>query len=126
MLVTTNVLARGVNVPSVDVVVNYDMPSKPGIGPSFESKADPETYVHRMGRCGRFGRQGAAITFLENAQDDDMLLSIEKYYNYDNSKRMTIDWNPNEIESLADSVRQRSQAAVEPIHLETSIEVHDT
>lgn len=126
MLVTTNVLARGVNVPSVDVVVNYDMPSKPGIGPGSESKADPETYVHRMGRCGRFGRQGTAITFLQSAQDNDMLLSIEKYYNYDNSKRMTIDWNPNEIESLAESVRQRSQAAVEPIHLETSIEVQDT
>jgi hypothetical protein len=39
---------------------------------------------------------------------------------------MTVPWDPNDVESLADSVRQRSQAAVEPVHLETSIEVHDT
>lgn len=123
VLVTTNVLARGVNVPSVDVVVNYNMPLKKTEG---YLKADPETYIHRMGRCGRFGRQGTAITFLTSPQDEQMLQHIERYYNYDTAvKRMTEEWDPNEIESLADMVRQRSQAAVEPVHLETSVEVHD-
>jgi ATP-dependent RNA helicase DDX19/DBP5 len=123
VLVTTNVLARGVNVPSVDVVVNYNLPTKPGINKS-DIKVDPETYIHRMGRCGRFGRQGTAINLLETDQDEQWLLSIEKYYNF-LDKRMTVEWDPNDIERLADHVRERSLTAVDPVHLETTVDVND-
>lgn len=53
VLIATNVLARGIDVESVSMVVNYDIPEVDGI-------ADPETYLHRIGRTGRFGRVGVA------------------------------------------------------------------
>ncbi len=51
MLVATDVAARGIDVDDIDVVFNYDVPQ------------DPEYYVHRIGRTGRYGRSGTAITF---------------------------------------------------------------
>lgn len=51
MLVATDVAARGIDVDDIDVVFNYDIPQ------------DPEYYVHRIGRTGRYGRSGTAITF---------------------------------------------------------------
>jgi ATP-dependent RNA helicase DDX19/DBP5 len=52
VLITTNVLARGIDILQVNLVVNYDIPV------DKEMQPDPETYVHRIGRTGRFGRQG--------------------------------------------------------------------
>eukprot|EP00923_Selenidium_pygospionis_P041485 GHVN01071915.1.p1 GENE.GHVN01071915.1~~GHVN01071915.1.p1 ORF type:complete len:212 (-),score=34.36 GHVN01071915.1:723-1304(-) len=68
VLVTTDLLARGIDVQQVSVVVNYDLPS------SFEN------YIHRIGRSGRFGRRGTAINF---CTDEDMnhLREIEAHYN---------------------------------------------
>merc|ERR1711879_1140688 len=54
VLVTADSLSRGIDVQSVSVILNYDPP------PSLE------TYVHRVGRCGRFGRKGVAISFVTN------------------------------------------------------------
>jgi len=122
VLVTTNVLARGVNVPSVDLVINYNLPTKPTSEGQHRQRVDPETYVHRMGRCGRFGRQGTAITLIESTEDEAMMLEIEKYYNFV-SKRMTEEWDANEIESLGEAVHQRSTLAAEPTHLECTVEV---
>lgn len=51
MLVATDVAARGLDVDDIDVVFNYDIPQ------------DPEYYVHRIGRTGRAGRNGIAVTF---------------------------------------------------------------
>ncbi len=126
VLVTTNVLARGVNVPSVDVVINYDLPIKPiGDGSDVRLRPDPDTYVHRMGRCGRFGRQGTAITLLQTQQDEDILLDIERAFNF-HSTRMTEEWDPNQIESLAETVRERTTNAAEPVHLECKVEVAES
>ena len=52
-LITTNVLSRGIDVPAVTLVIQFDMPVKKG------GHYDPETYLHRVGRTGRFGRPGA-------------------------------------------------------------------
>lgn len=60
VLIATNLLARGIDVQQVSVVFNFDMPS-------FEDK---ENYIHRIGRCGRFGRRGTAISFLTPAEKD--------------------------------------------------------
>jgi len=51
ILVATDVAARGLDIDSVDYVINFDAPS------------DPDTYVHRIGRTGRAGKEGAAISF---------------------------------------------------------------
>lgn len=55
VLITTNVLARGIDVLSVTLVINYDIPL------NRRNKADPETYLHRIGRTGRFGRKGVGM-----------------------------------------------------------------
>ena len=60
VLITTNVLARGIDVSSVSMVINYDIPMK-GRG---DTAPDPETYLHRIGRTGRFGRIGVSISFV--------------------------------------------------------------
>ncbi|MDD2626406.1 MAG: DEAD/DEAH box helicase [Candidatus Methanomethylophilus sp.] len=65
VLVASDVAARGLDFENVDIVVNYDIPS------------DPESYIHRIGRTGRAGHQGKAITFV-TADDVKMLNEIEK------------------------------------------------
>jgi translation initiation factor 4A len=68
VLVTTDLLARGIDVQQVSLVINYDLPS------------NRENYIHRIGRSGRFGRKGVAINFV--TQDDvRMLRELEDFYN---------------------------------------------
>ena len=68
MLITTDVLARGIDVQQVSLVINYDLPT------------NRENYIHRIGRGGRFGRKGVAINFLTN-DDVRTLREIEQFYN---------------------------------------------
>ncbi|KAF0705744.1 hypothetical protein DYB26_002404 [Aphanomyces astaci] len=74
VLITTNVLARGIDVMGVSLVINYDIPV------NREGHPDPETYLHRIGRTGRFGRKGAAINFVYDTKSKMDLAFIENYY----------------------------------------------
>ncbi|HBP88928.1 MAG TPA: heavy metal transporter, partial [Nitrospiraceae bacterium] len=65
LLVATDVAARGLDIPHVSHVVNYDVPSS------------PEAYVHRIGRTGRAGRGGEAITLVES-RERWLLQNIER------------------------------------------------
>jgi translation initiation factor 4A len=67
VLISTDLLARGIDVQQVSLVINYDLP------PNMEN------YLHRIGRSGRFGRKGVAINFVTNA-DVRAMKDIEKYY----------------------------------------------
>lgn len=58
-LIATNVIARGLDIDQVTVVVNYELPLLP-----TTNAIDKETYLHRIGRTGRFGRDGLAINFI--------------------------------------------------------------
>lgn len=60
MLVTTNVTARGIDIDDVNLVINFDLPVNPDNTPDYE------TYLHRIGRTGRFGKSGVAINFVDN------------------------------------------------------------
>ena len=66
ILVTTDVTARGIDLPSVEYVVNYDLPE------------NPENYVHRCGRTGRGRNKGMAISFCSK-QEQEFLSNIEDY-----------------------------------------------
>lgn len=68
VLITTDLLARGIDVQQVSLVINYDLPT------------NRENYIHRIGRGGRFGRKGVAINFVTN-DDVRMLRDIEQFYN---------------------------------------------
>jgi len=67
ILLSTDLLARGIDVQQLSLVINYDIPK------------EKETYIHRIGRSGRYGRKGIAINLL-NSKDFDNLKYIEKYY----------------------------------------------
>ncbi|XP_055960691.1 uncharacterized protein LOC126668738 [Mercurialis annua] len=68
VLITTDLLARGIDVQQVSLVINFDLPTQ------------PENYLHRIGRGGRFGRKGVAINFVTK-DDERMLSDIHKFYN---------------------------------------------
>lgn len=74
VLVTTDVLARGVDVPAVTAVINYDMPR------NAEGAADCETYIHRCGRAGRFGRRGIAINLVHDVPSRKKIDELAKFY----------------------------------------------
>ena len=62
VLITTNMMARGIDVSTCDFVINYDVPI---IVRSNQIVGDPETYLHRISRTGRFGSKGIALTLLD-------------------------------------------------------------
>ena len=74
VLITTNVLARGIDVEQVTIVVNFDLPI------DMNRKADCETYLHRIGRTGRFGKAGLAINLIDSAESMDVLKQIEQHF----------------------------------------------
>lgn len=101
VLITTNVLARGIDVQSVSMVVNYDVPTNAGV-------ADPETYLHRIGRTGRFGRVGVAITFVSDKRSWSDLFSIAKYFDITPTRLPNNDWD--EVEEIVKRVIKSSRA----------------
>jgi superfamily II DNA/RNA helicase len=69
LLLTTDLLSRGIDIPQVNMVVNYDLPP------------NKETYVHRIGRCGRFDKKGVSITMIKSTDPYDIkTLNRMKYY----------------------------------------------
>ena len=66
ILIATDVASRGLDIPSISLVINYDVPR------------DPATYVHRVGRTARAGREGTSITFV-GQRDVELILGIEEY-----------------------------------------------
>lgn len=62
ILITTDLLSRGIDIPAVNLVINYDLPI-------YNHAVQTDTYIHRIGRCGRFHRKGFVIDFV--CGDDD-------------------------------------------------------
>ena len=67
-LVATDVVGRGIDVMDISHIINFDLPM------------DPENYVHRIGRTGRMGKDGVAISFV-TIEEGDELTRIEDYIN---------------------------------------------
>jgi len=68
VLISTDLLARGIDVHHVSIVINFDLP------------ANKENYLHRIGRSGRYGRKGVAINFV-NSRDVPILKELQEHYN---------------------------------------------
>ena len=93
VLITTNVLARGIDIASVSMVVNYDLPT------DAQGRPDPSTYLHRIGRTGRFGRVGVSISFVHDKKSFETLVAIRKYFGDIEMTRLpTDDWD--EVEKV--------------------------
>lgn len=78
VLLTTNVLARGIDVLQVSLVVNFDMPFT--VDEDGQRYPDPETYLHRIGRTGRFGRFGVAINLVHDRRSMEAMLAIQDFF----------------------------------------------
>lgn len=66
--VATDVFGRGIDIERINLAINYDLP------------ADADSYLHRVGRAGRFGTKGLSISFVSSEQDEAVLKEIEKRF----------------------------------------------
>jgi ATP-dependent RNA helicase DeaD len=119
VLVATDVAARGLDIEHVSHVVNYDVPS------------NPDAYVHRIGRTGRAGREGVAITFVE-PREGRLLKNIERTVQTrlelaqvpttaDLRERRLDLLRANLRETLLDDDLDRFRAVVEPLAAEFDV-----
>ena len=97
ILVATDVAARGLDIPSVDVVLNFDLPE------------DSKTYIHRVGRTARAGKSGRAISFVTQ-YDIELWLRIETALG---KKLKEIDHAKDEVMVFADRVGEAQREAVQ-------------
>lgn len=67
VLITTDLWARGLDVKQVSLVINYDVP------------INKEVYLHRIGRTGRYGKTGVAVSFVTDSEFD-AIHTLEQYY----------------------------------------------
>lgn len=114
ILVATDVIARGLDVAEVSHVINFDLP------------AVPESYVHRIGRTGRVGRKGIAISFMIE-REKEFLVEIEKLMNYSVPKielpenleittQMLLDELPKEYTKAIEVKAPKREGAGEAFH----------
>lgn len=66
--VATDVFGRGIDIEKVNIAINYDLPT------------DADSYLHRVGRAGRFGTKGVSISFVSSDDDQDVLKQVEKRF----------------------------------------------
>jgi len=69
ILLSSDLLSRGIDVPKVSLVINYDLPY------------DESQYIHRIGRTGRYGKKGISINLIAGAKEEERMKNLEKYYN---------------------------------------------
>ncbi|KAJ5683479.1 hypothetical protein N7462_006644 [Penicillium macrosclerotiorum] len=106
VLITTNVLARGIDVSTVSLVINYDIPEI--YTPNRPREPDFQTYLHRIGRTGRFGRIGVAISFVANREEWDMLSKIQQHFACHIDRIDTSDWD--EVERIIKKTIKNTRA----------------
>jgi ATP-dependent RNA helicase UAP56/SUB2 len=68
IMVATDIFGRGIDIEKINVVFNYDMPE------------DADSYLHRVGRAGRFGTKGLAISFISTSENSETLEDIQKRF----------------------------------------------
>ena len=99
-IITTNLLARGIDVPEITLVVNFDVPTLRM--PDGSSGPDAPNYMHRIGRAGRFGVKGVALTLYDRDEDEENLQKImETYGMQDKLKKLE---NIGELKKLVEEI----------------------
>ncbi|KZS94179.1 DEAD-domain-containing protein [Sistotremastrum niveocremeum HHB9708] len=98
VLITTNVAARGLDILQVNMVINYDMPV------DARGQPDWETYLHRVGRTGRFGRTGIAINFVHDKRTWQDMHAMEQALGMNIARIETNDFDEME-ETLKKSLK---------------------
>lgn len=68
IMVATDIFGRGIDIERVNIVINYDMPD------------GADSYLHRVGRAGRFGTKGLAISFVAGGTDAEVLNKVQERF----------------------------------------------
>merc|ERR1712195_271106 len=68
IMVSTDLFGRGIDIERVNIVINYDMPD------------ESDSYLHRVGRAGRFGTKGLAISFVSGDEDKEVLAKVQERF----------------------------------------------
>jgi len=68
IMVSTDLFGRGIDIERVNIVINYDMPS------------ESDSYLHRVGRAGRFGTKGLGISFVSSDEDSEVLKKVQERF----------------------------------------------
>jgi len=83
IMVCTDLFGRGIDIERVNIVINYDMPD------------DGDSYLHRVGRAGRFGTKGLAISFISSEDDEKVLKAVQDRF------EINIDAMPKQIDTTS-------------------------
>ncbi|XP_031557944.1 probable ATP-dependent RNA helicase DDX20 [Actinia tenebrosa] len=106
ILISTDLTARGIDAENVNLVINMDVPR------------DGETYLHRIGRAGRFGTKGVAVTFVAKGKEEEKFREIEK------SIGIRLEALPDHIPDtlmISDSLTGASQVQVKQDRVEVNV-----
>ena len=104
-LISTNVLARGIDVPEVDLVINYDVPM---INDKGFYNPDYANFMHRVGRTGRFGTDGLSLTLMVTEIDEELVELIAKHYDIEIKN---LDGGFDQLASVYNEMRAASNEA---------------
>jgi len=83
IMVSTDLFGRGIDIERVNIVINYDMPE------------DSDSYLHRVGRAGRFGTKGLALTFVCSEEDTGVLKKVQERF------EVNIEEMPSQIDTTS-------------------------
>merc|ERR1712100_823584 len=83
IMVSTDLFGRGIDIERVNIVINYDMPD------------EGDSYLHRVGRAGRFGTKGLGITFVSSEEDEKVLKDVQERF------EVNIDTMPSQIDTTS-------------------------
>ena len=98
IVITTDLLSRGFDMPEIKLVINFDVPFKRD-GPDFE------TYLHRVGRGGRFGHKALAVTLFDRDFDEKNFSEIIEYFDMKNSVKK-LEGGAEHIGELLDEIKK--------------------
>jgi superfamily II DNA/RNA helicase len=118
VLVASDLLARGVDIPTVGLVVNFDLPR----APFKQDVADTETYAHRIARTARAGRVGSVLNLISDSVERKILEQIATHFcipifdlattkegGFDTNQVSISEWSPGDIEGMAEQIVQREE-----------------
>ena len=98
VVITTDLLARGFDMPTTQLAINFDVPIR-------NREPEPETYLHRIGRAGRFGTPGIAVTLFDREEDEAAFWEIIKFFNM-KDKVQNLDGGAEQVGTLLDGLKQ--------------------
>jgi len=80
ILVSTDLFGRGIDIERVNIVINYDFPQSIDMDRQETASDESDQYLHRVGRAGRFGTKGLAVSFISTEADEEILKKVQERF----------------------------------------------